>query len=731
MLQALAEKITFAGGEASDELQGRADLARYQVCVARAENMVVLLEGAMTRRPGTRFVLELKNEAQKGRLIPFRFSGSDSYMKVVNGGVVRILKDGGFLLDGIVPYEYPVPYVEADLPNLRWGQIGNSLFVASGAHEIREIIRNGHTDWTVTEYRPDGGPLGTQNFDTSKTIQANDITGSVILTANFNLFDPAKHLNAVFRLDEPDLAAVPLWIGNETGLSAGNRRRFAGNVYEVVSGTDSGVNAPTHDEGDQSSGQGKVTWRYLHSGFGSVRITAILSPTTATATVISRLPESVRDGPTYRWHPPAWNAVDGWPKLVKVHRRGLFVARDQDWWLSVPGEPRNMTIAFDPNDADSAIASSMFSQDGSIVSIQWAHSASVLVLGATDSEWIMRAPSLFDALTLANVQVDMDQQEGSAPQMPVPAQGGVLWISRSRERLMFGKFDRLPEAIEVEEVSKSARHILKGKAQGFTYQHDPHRIAWGYDASGLLIACTFIPKDQVVGWTRHPMTNGFVEDVQSIPSSDQGVSEVYMIVRRVINGQVRRYVEQLGPFFEPVDPDNPTAEGAWLVDCALAYQGPETTEVGGLDHLIGEKVRIVDRGAQLPGLYTVGTDGFVRNLPRPVADAVIGLPMRSYVKTLPFDVSGNEGKRGDQKRASHVLLDRTKAIGGEIAVNGGEPSPVDVTGAEDYGEPMRLRSGREFVGTFSPRDTDCTVELILDNALPFTLRGLSPDIDAE
>ncbi|WP_407160839.1 hypothetical protein [Bradyrhizobium sp. STM 3557] len=62
------EKSSFASGEISPELSAATDLRTYQTGVARQENMVTLIEGAMTRRPGTRFVLELKDETQTGKL---------------------------------------------------------------------------------------------------------------------------------------------------------------------------------------------------------------------------------------------------------------------------------------------------------------------------------------------------------------------------------------------------------------------------------------------------------------------------------------------------------------------------------------------------------------------------------------------------------------------------------------------------------------------------------------
>src|SRR4051794_39244767 len=115
-LEKLAERYTFAAGEVGRKLRARQDLARYQIGVAACENMVALIEGGLTRRPGFQFVLELKDQNVTGALIPFRYSGTDSYMLVINGGKARVLRNGGFVTTGGgSPYEFDVPWTDADI----------------------------------------------------------------------------------------------------------------------------------------------------------------------------------------------------------------------------------------------------------------------------------------------------------------------------------------------------------------------------------------------------------------------------------------------------------------------------------------------------------------------------------------------------------------------------------------------------------------------------------------
>jgi hypothetical protein len=57
-------------------------------------------------------VLEAKNSDQRARLLPFRVASDDYYMLVVNGGVTRLVREGGFVRNPDTSvYEFVVPWV--------------------------------------------------------------------------------------------------------------------------------------------------------------------------------------------------------------------------------------------------------------------------------------------------------------------------------------------------------------------------------------------------------------------------------------------------------------------------------------------------------------------------------------------------------------------------------------------------------------------------------------------
>ncbi len=87
----------FTAGELSPRLDGRTDVGKYFNGCKTLENMVVHPHGAATRRPGTKFVHEVKTSSEKTRLIPFEFSTTQTYIMEFGNQYIRFYKDQGII----------------------------------------------------------------------------------------------------------------------------------------------------------------------------------------------------------------------------------------------------------------------------------------------------------------------------------------------------------------------------------------------------------------------------------------------------------------------------------------------------------------------------------------------------------------------------------------------------------------------------------------------------------
>ncbi len=750
------QKVNFNGGEIKPELWAREDLAADNYGAMYIENRLPMPEGGLIRRSGTRLVQALENETQIGKLIPFKFSRVDARVLILNNGVAKVgYAGGGIIQSGGADYSFAIPatWTPAIYPNIRWIESASVIYVVDGVEMPLEISRVSDTNWTIATYTPINGPTQQQNLDQTKTIVASGTSGSVTLTANFAAFQ-AGHVGSIWRLDEADLGSIPYWTADEniavttaTNVLA-TYRRNSGAVYAafagpgVTAGTLSvGVNAPQQTYGSFISSAGCASWLFKYMSYGYVEITAVADSEHATATVIgvgdtsqTVLPDSLATTPTYVWSQAAWSSVTGFPNLIAYvqQRLGFFVG--YQFWLTYSGN--NNSFLVDTTDA-SSISGGLLSIDGSVLLPQWTYSSGWVVVGCADSEPVIRGPNIFDPLTQSDVLAVVDKGLGSAWHTPASVDAGVVNIGTNRKRLHYTKINRLFDTIDVTELSVNSNHIFSGLAAGVAYQQDPNRVVWGYSENGDLWSYTFRPDEQVVAAARHPMPNGFVEDMCSIPTADGMNVEIWIIVRRVINGVTRRFVEVLQPFFS-WSTTAADASGAWFVDCGLQYSGAPTTTITGATHLANTTARVFGDGAWL-GDLPVAADGSVK-LPRAASNVLVGLPIKARVRTLPLDpaVPGRTTK-GDVKQPTHATADYFNAFG-RVAYawaldNQGEWQQPDggeglfPSGSLVSGAPVPLFTGRKSFPLSGAHGRFISLEVIDDHPYPSTLLSLSPDIE--
>jgi hypothetical protein len=143
---------------------------------------------------------------------------------------------------------------------------------------------------------------------------------------------------------------------------------------------------------------------------------------------------------------------------------------------------------------------------------------------------------------------------------------------------------------------------------------------------------------------------GIVESAIVTPGLT-GADDVWLIVKRTINGVTKRYIEVMQEAFEY------RAIGtAFQVDCGLSYSGAATNSVTGVSHLEGETVDVLADGKVYKGLSV--SSGTV-TLPGgdTAAQWHVGLGFTCEAATLELDVGGRDGSMmGRRKKISAVIL---------------------------------------------------------------------------
>ena len=89
----------FTAGKLSPRLDGRTDLNKYYNGCKTLTNFTIQPHGGATRRPGTRFIHEVKSSASGVRLIPFEFSTTQTYVMEFGNSYIRFYKDKGIITE--------------------------------------------------------------------------------------------------------------------------------------------------------------------------------------------------------------------------------------------------------------------------------------------------------------------------------------------------------------------------------------------------------------------------------------------------------------------------------------------------------------------------------------------------------------------------------------------------------------------------------------------------------
>ena len=136
--------------------------------------------------------------------------------------------------------------------------------------------------------------------------------------------------------------------------------------------------------------------------------------------------------------------------------------------------------------------------------------------------------------------------------------------------------------------------------------------------------------------TRLTTTNqaaAIVESISAIPSGSE--DQVYMSVKREINGSTVRHIE----FLKPIEFGEDVAD-AFFLDSGLTYDSTATTSITSLNHLEGEIVSVLADGSTHPD-KTV-TNGAI-TLDRSSSKVHIGFGYRSTIETLRLEAGAEDG----------------------------------------------------------------------------------------
>ncbi len=550
---------SFVGGELSPKLAGRSDIQQYFQSASDLKNMIVEVYGGAKNRPGLHFCEETKTSSKASRLIPFVFSTIQAYVIEVGDGYMRFYKDYGQILDSGSAYEITSPYAEADIWNIQIAPTADIAYLFCPGYPVYKLTRTGHTAWTITAVDFSTGTARPPLLD----INGTDITitptagtyPAVSLVASASLFN-ALHVGSIWKiLSGKDGVSAPEW-ETETAYTTSDYVTHNNEVYFCRSNHTSGASFLN----DLAAGKWSPQTIY-------VKITSVTDATHAAGNILYGSYLEPSPAATTFWYEGAWSDYRGYPSCGVFYEGRLFAAatttKPQTIWGSATYEFENFETGSD--DADGLAYTLATDQ---VEAILWLCPADVLFAGTTGGVHAISSGSSVIPLTPTNVVVKK-QTSYAVKQVNARLIGGyVYYFQRYGRKLRELAYNINTDRWDSGDATVLSEHITESGIIDCAYQQEPDNILWCVRTDGKLCSFTRQVEQKVSAWTQHD-TDGFVESICVIPGgTDEAHDQVWMIVRRIINGTTKRYVEfMMPPTFEE-------QEDAFFVDSGLVLDNP-------------------------------------------------------------------------------------------------------------------------------------------------------------
>jgi hypothetical protein len=739
MAQAQPIKTNFTAGELSPRLFGRVDVSRYLNGAALLENFIVLPHGGIIGRPGSRFSAEVKDSSKITRLLSFEFNETDSYimefgdlyvrfyandgailesavnitgatqanpcsihavghgyttgddvvitgvggMTQLNGKRFRITVTGAddFTLDGINSTAYTAytaggtvkrvytkvsPYTSSQLFGIQTAQSADVMYLAHASVRVQKLSRTAHTSWTFTAVDFQDGPYLPENTTATTISSSASAVGAATLTASAALF-----------------AATDV---------------------------------------------GRVIAYKNTTTYGWARITAYTSATQVDVTIVKAF-----DGTSAKttWKLGAFSDTTGHPVALCFHEQRFWLggpgARTQTVYGSVAGSYENM--AEGTATATDAIVYTIASDK--VNPIRWLSPGKEIAIGTGGAEFVLGSGDANAAITPSNIKITRETTYGVDQVPPARIGNAVLFLQRARRKIREFGYKFADDAFDADDITILSEHIIRPGVVDMAYQQEPNSNLWCVRGDGQLATLTYQKAQQVFGWSRSIMGGAYsggdavVESVGVIPDDNQ--DQVWMLVKRTINGQTKRYVEYLTePFYGTTEAEKKLAV---QLDSSLTYNSTATNVVTGADHLVGQTVGILADGKVQPD-QVVAADGSITLAGGLTASIItVGLKYRPKVQLLTFEPGNPLGSsQGKIARVNAIIFRVYQSLGGYIG-----PTSSDVKeavyndGGETADQSPPLKSGyiRQLLSSGYTREPAAYYEQ--RDPLPITILSAMPE----
>lgn len=253
-----------------------------------------------------------------------------------------------------------------------------------------------------------------------------------------------------------------------------------------------------------------------------------------------------------------------------------------------------------------------------------------LLILAQAGVWQLQGPEAGSPVTPTQALADPQSYSGVSFVPPIKFGQNLLYIEDKSSVVQLLRYNEISRVYTTQDVSILSTHLF---AQGniitrWALEPTPYNIIWAVRRDGTFLSFTLVDEQNVFAWTPHS-TKGRVKDVLTLQEDDKDVT--YLAVDRQIDGCLVRMIEQ----FAPREPKS--VEDSWAVDAGLTND----LELPDVDLTISGIEGTVDLTASDPFFISDDEGSFVRAAGGlfEVTEYVSDTLVRAFVRQTPTEIT--------------------------------------------------------------------------------------------
>ena len=768
MARVSVQLTNFTAGELSPRLDGRNDLSKYPSGCKTLENFIVYPHGSAARRSGSQFISEVKTSSKKTRLIPFEFSTTQTYILEFGDQYIRVYKDKGQVQSGGSAVEISTPYLEAELFDLKFAQSADVLYICHPNHEVEKLSRTSHTSWTLADVDFTKGPMQDANTTTTTLNPGATAVGTGVSLAA----SATTGINSGSGFQSTDVGRFVFLHGGYakiTGVTDTTNATIE--ILTTLSASTATENWRLGAFSDTTGHPSCVTFfeqRLVFAGTTNQPQTVFFSKSGDYENMDANIGGTIADSDAiiYTIASNQVNAI----RFMTATRTLIIGTAGGEFSVSGGGAdvaitPTNILIKKQSNhgaanlDALAVGNVTLFMQRARRKMRELAYNFDVDGYIAPDMT------ILAEHITEGGITQMAYQQEPNQIIWLVRGDGELIGFTYQREQqvtawhrhIFGGKFGEATITVtDFANIADNTKIVLtKSDGTSTTFNSATSATSGKFhttssnnqtatnlktliDADSDFTAT--VSTNTVTIKETAPQATGFLTmttgDTTRLASTDEGKAicesvaviptddteyEVYVIMKRTINGSTKRYIEVLNTF-DFTETDNTTFN---FLDSQLDYNGSAVTTISGLSHLEGQTVAILADGATHAN--KIVSSGEI-SLDRSATKVKVGLAYTSLLQTMRIDAGARDGtSQSKTKRIYEITIRLFESVGVEVGpdLNNLERIPFrSSANAMDQGiTPFTGDKEVEFRGNY---ETDGFVFVRQTQPLPLTILSLYP-----